>query len=139
MRVSEVVTDEVRTVDPGTRVADMTRSMRDGDIGSLPVAEDDRLIGMVTDRDIVLRGLADGAIAETLCARDVMSPRLLYCRADQSIEAVLENMGEQQVRRLPVVDGHKRLVGGFSLGDLSRAAEMKAGGALKEISEPVTR
>ena len=111
--------------------------MRDEDIGSVPVAENDKLIGMVTDRDIVIRGLAENASLEQKCARDVMSSQVLYCRADESVEDVLKNMGEQQIRRLPVVDESKRLVGVVSLGDLStRARATKTGEALKEISRP---
>lgn len=136
-QVRDVMTNEVRTIDPETPILKIARIMRDDDIGAVPVAEDDRLIGMVTDRDIVIRALADGEDFEELSARDVMSPRLLYCTEDQSLEAVLKNMGEQQIRRLPVVNREKRLVGVVSLGDLSGTAKpAKAGEALKEVSKP---
>lgn len=138
-QVRDVMTSEVRTIDPETTVAEIARIMRDEDIGAVPVAEDDRLIGMVTDRDIVIRGLADGEDASALSARDVMSTKLLYCMDDQSIDAVLKNMGEQQIRRLPVVNRDKRLVGVVSLGDLSgNAKPAKAGEALKEVSKPAS-
>jgi len=137
MRVRELMTDSVKTVTPATPLRDVARLMRDEDIGSVPVAENDKLIGMVTDRDIVIRGLAENASLEQKCARDVMSSQVLYCRADESVEDVLKNMGEQQIRRLPVVDESKRLVGVVSLGDLStRARATKTGEALKEISRP---
>jgi CBS domain-containing protein len=110
--------------------------MRDEDIGSLPVVENERLVGMVTDRDIVVRAVAEGQDVRTATAREAMSPRILYCFDDQTVEEVLENMGEQQIRRLPVVDRDKRLVGVVSLGDLARSAKKKAGDALKEISQP---
>ncbi len=137
MQIREVMTLMVRTVAPETTLPEIARIMRDEDIGSVPVAEDDRLIGMVTDRDVVVRGLVDGS-AEGKCARDVMSAQVLYCRQDQEVDEVLENMGQQQVRRLPVVNSGKRLVGMVSLGDLSGTAteSSKAGEALKEISQP---
>jgi CBS domain-containing protein len=137
MRVRELMTDSVKTVQPGATLPEVAKLMRDEDIGSVPVAENDKLIGMVTDRDIVIRGLADGGRLEAKCARDVMSQQVLYCREDESVEDVLKNMGEQQIRRLPVVNESKRLVGVVSLGDLStRARATKTGEALKEISKP---
>ena len=136
MQVKEVMTPRVTFVAPDAQIAEIASRMRDEDIGSVPVAENDRLVGMVTDRDIVIRGLAGAGDARNMRARDVMSPKILYCTEDQSVEEVLKNMGEQQVRRLPVVDRDKRLVGVVSLGDLSKAAEKKAGGALKDISQP---
>jgi CBS domain-containing protein len=137
MRVKELMTDVVKTVTPATPLQDVARIMRDEDIGSVPVAENDKLIGMVTDRDVVIRGLADSPDLGQKCARDVMSQQVLYCREDQTVEDVLRNMGEQQVRRLPVVDESKRLVGVVSIGDLSgRARATRTGEALKEISRP---
>jgi CBS domain-containing protein len=138
MQVSELMTSDVCYVTPDTKLSELAQRMRDEDIGSIPVAENDRLIGMVTDRDIVIRALTDGADPRECTARDVMSPKVLYCRASQTVEDVLENMGEQQVRRLPVVDDNKRLVGVISLGDLSHAAEREAGDALRDLSRPVS-
>jgi CBS domain-containing protein len=139
MRVRELMTDQVKTVPPGCSLQDVARLMRDQDIGSIPVAENDRLVGMVTDRDIVIRGLAETGHLEEKCARDVMSQQVLYCREDETVEAVLKNMGEQQIRRLPVVDESKHLVGVISIGDLSsRARTTTTGEALKEISKPST-
>src|SRR5690606_8949466 len=109
--------------------------MRDGDIGSLPVAEGDRLIGMVTDRDIVLRVVAEGRDCAEATARDAMSPGILYCYDDETIEDVLDNMGDNQIRRLPVLSRSKRLVGVVSLGDLSLSGR-SAGQALRQISQP---
>lgn len=136
MQVNEVMTEKVTWVDPGTTVPEIARLMRSEDIGSVPVAENDRLIGMVTDRDIVLRVVAEGGNVEAATARQVMSPSVLYCFDDQSVAEVLQNMGDNQIRRLPVVNRDKRLVGVVSLGDLSRFAEDHAGDALREISEP---
>lgn len=136
MEVGEVMTKDVSWVTPDARLPDIARRMRDEDIGSVPVAEDDRLVGMVTDRDIVLRAVADGVDLDRVTAREVMSTGpVRYCFADESVEHVLENMGGVQVRRLPVVNRDKRLVGIVSLGDLSRGRDGLAGAALREIAE----
>jgi len=94
------------------------------------------MIGMVTDRDIVVRCVAVGNM-ETATARTAMSPRVLYCYDDQSVNEILENMSEQQVRRMPVVNRDKRLVGVVSIGDLSQKSQRKAGESLKGISQPL--
>jgi len=138
MKVKEVMTEKVSFVPPSESIVEIARRMRDEDIGSVPVAENDRLIGMVTDRDIVVRILAEGLDIDTADARTAMSPKILYCTEDQTVEEVLENMGENQIRRLPVVNRDKRLVGVVSLGDLSQAAKREAGDALKDISQPTT-
>ncbi len=135
MEIRELMTEDVDFVGPETQVLEIARKMRENDIGSTPVVENDRLIGMVTDRDIVLRVVAEGADARTATARTAMSPKVLYCFADQTVEQVLENMGHNQIRRLPVVDRDKRLVGVVSLGDLVKASEAKAGAALHDISQ----
>jgi CBS domain-containing protein len=136
MQIRDIMTTAVVVMPPDSGLGAIARKMRDEDIGSVPIAENDRLVGMVTDRDIVIRALADGADMNALSARSVMSPQVLYCRDDQTVDEVLTNMGDQQVRRLPVVDRDKRLVGMVSLGDLSRAKAKKAGDALKDISQP---
>ena len=137
MNVGDVMTAHVSWVDPEATLPEIAQRMRAEDIGSVPVAENDRLIGMVTDRDIVIRAVAEGGAIGQATARQVMSGKVLYCRDEDSVASALKNMGENQVRRLPVIDSNKRLVGVVSLGDLSRAAEQAAGGALKEISKPV--
>jgi CBS domain-containing protein len=96
--------------------------MRDSDIGSVPIGENDRLVGMVTDRDIVCRGLAGDMDCSTLTARDVMSKPIIYARADENVEDALRIMERNQVRRLPVIDENKRLAGMLSLGDISQKA-----------------
>ncbi len=136
MQISEVMTERVRYVAPETRITEIAQEMRDNDFGSVPVADNEQLVGMVTDRDIVVRGIAQG-LDTNATARQVMSPNVLYCFDDDSVEDVLKNMGANQVRRLPVVNRAKRLVGVVSLGDLSLASgQSPAGGALKKISEP---
>jgi CBS domain-containing protein len=137
MQIKDVMTADVSFVNADTSILEIARKMRDHDIGSTPVVENDRLVGMVTDRDIVVRLVADGGDGRVKTARDAMSPRVLYCFGDETVEAVLENMGDQQVRRLPVVDRDKRLIGVVSLGDLALSGKRRAAGeALKEISQP---
>jgi len=136
MQISEVMTEQVRYVAPETPVSEIAEQMRDNDFGAVPVAEEERLIGMVTDRDIVVRGIAQG-LDVNATARQVMSPNVLYCFEDDSVEDVLKNMGANQIRRMPVINRSKRLVGVVSLGDLSKAAgQNPSGGALKKISQP---
>jgi CBS domain-containing protein len=137
MKVQDVMTADVSFVGPDNSILEIARKMRDGDIGSVPVVENDRLVGMVTDRDVVVRAIAKGGDVRTKTARDAMSPGVLYCFSDESVETVLENMGGQQIRRLPVVNRDKRLVGVVSLGDLALSGKRKAAGeALQEISQP---
>lgn len=136
MNVGKVMTTRVSWVGPDTTLPEIARRMRAEDIGSVPVAYNDRLIGIVTDRDMVVRAIADGGDLERRTARDVMSDGILYCYEDETVASVLKNMGDNQIRRLPVLSREKRLVGVVSLGDLSRAAEQKAGGALRDISKP---
>ena len=137
MQIQDVMTADVSYVGPDTPILEIARKMRDADIGSTPVVEDERLVGMVTDRDIVVRAIAEGGDIRIKTARDAMSPGIFYCFADETVETVLDNMGDRQIRRLPVVNREKRLVGVVSLGDLSLTGKNKAAGeALLEISQP---
>jgi CBS domain-containing protein len=136
MRIKDLMTQKIELVDPATAITEVARVMRDSDVGVLPVVEGDRLTGVVTDRDIVVRALANGKNPETTPVREAMSGRVLYCFDDQSTDEVARNMGEQQIRRLPVVNRDKRLVGIVTLGDLSAGgATREAGAALGLISE----
>jgi CBS domain-containing protein len=137
--VRDVMTEQVTIVRPDAPLQDVARIMRDEDIGSVPVADNDTLVGMVTDRDIVVRGVANGGV-ESTTARDVMSPQIRYCLEDQSVDEALRDMGDLQLRRLPVVDRNMHVVGIVSLGDLSRGAQpAEAGESLKDISQPAER
>jgi CBS domain-containing protein len=139
MQIKDIMTPDVSFVRPNTPIREIARRMRDHDIGSTPVVEDDRLIGMVTDRDIVLRVVAGDSNLDRAQARDAMSPGILYCFEDDSVESVLQSMGDNQIRRLPVVNRQKRLVGYVSLGDLSLSGKRRAAGeALQEISQPAS-
>jgi CBS domain-containing protein len=137
MKISDCMSRDVQTISPEDSIQEAASLMTSLDVGSLPVGQDDRLVGMVTDRDIVIRAVCAGKGADTPI-RDVMSNELLYCFDDQDIDTVAKNMGEQKVRRLPVVDRDKRLVGIISLGDIagSEADLENVGETLSEISEP---
>jgi CBS domain-containing protein len=136
MLASEIMTADVQLLSPEDSIQFAACKMRDENIGSLPVASGDRLIGYVTDRDIVVRGVAAGKdLSETV--REIMSERLLYCFADDSVEDVSENVARNKVRRLPVLTREKRLCGIVSLGDLAVDGDKEAAEeALTEISEP---
>jgi len=119
MKVSQIMTRDVRLLSPDQTIREAASLMADVDVGSLPVGDNDRLVGIITDRDIVIRAVAQGKSADTKVA-DVMSKEMLYCFDTDETDAVARNMGKAQVRRLPVVNSDKRLVGIVSLGDLAR-------------------
>ena len=137
MKVSEAMTREVRLVRPDQTIRDAARLMTELDIGALPVEAGDRLVGMITDRDITVRGVAEGLGPDTLIS-EVMTAEVKYCFDDQTIDEVTQNMAEIQVRRLPVVNRDKRLVGILSLGDLAVEIDLmdEAGEALSGVSQP---
>jgi CBS domain-containing protein len=135
MKVSDVMTPDVRIAKPDQTVEQAACVMAEIDVGVLPVADDNRLIGMITDRDIAVRCVAKGKGADAK-VRDIMSAEVKYCFADQDIEEVAENMADIRVRRLPVVDRNKQLVGIISLSDLATVAGGRdAGEALVGISQ----
>lgn len=137
MKISEAMTRDVRMVRPDQTIREAAHLMAELDIGALPVEDSDRLVGMITDRDIAVRAVAEGRGAETM-VQDVMTAEVKYCFDDQSVEEVTRNMGEQRLRRLPVVDRNKRLVGILSLGDLALDEDVQdeAAEALGGISRP---
>ena len=139
MRINECMTREVRIVDPDETLEQAARAMAEIDAGVLPVGENDRLIGIITDRDIAIRGAGKGRAPATK-VRDVMSDEVLYCFQDDATEDVLNNMAEIQVRRLPVLDRDKRLVGIVSISDLAgNGADTHVGEVLCEIARPNAR
>jgi CBS domain-containing protein len=119
MLVRDCMTKKVELAAPGMSLRHAAQKMRDGDYGFLPVGENDRLVGMITDRDIAVRAVAEGKDPKSTRVREVMSDKVLYCFDDQTTEEVAENMGLNQVRRLPVLNRQKRLVGILALGDLA--------------------
>ncbi|GAA3907918.1 CBS domain-containing protein [Sphingomonas limnosediminicola] len=122
MKVSEVMTRDVQTVSPDQPVREAASFMLSADAGSIPVTEGERLIGMITDRDIAVRGVAKGHGPDTP-VRDLMTDDLVVVRSDDNVEDVATKMSEAQVRRLPVIDEDNRLCGIVSLGDLSRQTD----------------
>ncbi len=139
MQVHEVMTPGAECTHPNSTLQEAARMMRDLDVGPLPVcSEKDRLVGMITDRDIVVRAIAEGRDPKTVRVKDVMSPDILYCFEDQSIGEAAELMKERQIRRLVVLNHDKRLVGIVSLGDLAAKTRDKAlsGETLEQVSEP---
>jgi len=121
MKVKNCMHKDAQWVAPETPVKAVAKMMAEQDIGAIPVGENDRLIGMVTDRDIVVRGLADGKDVAALTARDVMSEGIAWCRDTDDLTHAANMMQSKQIRRLPVIDKNKRMVGILSLGDLSNA------------------
>lgn len=136
MRVSNCMTGNVQIADPGQTIRDVAQTMAQLDAGAMPVGENDRLVGMITDRDIAIRGIAMGKGPDAK-VRDVMSREVRYCFDDEDIDDVLHDMRDLKVRRMPVLNRDKRLVGIVSLGDLATNGESaETGEALSGISQP---
>ena len=136
MRVKEAMTQDVKLISPDQTIQEAARIMGEIDAGIVPVANTERLVGLITDRDIAVRAVAKGLPPSTKVS-EVMSKEVLYCFDDQDIEEIVENMSDIQVRRLPVVTRGKRLVGILSLADIARKdGALAAGEAVCGISEP---
>ncbi len=123
MKVKEAMHKGVEWVTPDTPLREVAQRMQHHDIGAIPVGDNDKLVGMITDRDIVCKGLADDSFDfKKAKARDVMTDGIHICRADDELEAAVHHMQSLRVRRLPVIDRSKRMVGILSLGDISQSA-----------------
>lgn len=125
MLVKEIMTKKVDYIDPDATLAEASKIMREDDVGCLPIGENDRLIGILTDRDIVIRAVALGKDLRTLTVREVMSEPIKYCYDDETIEELAQNFAKNQIHRLPVLNHDKRMVGIVSLGDLSTRGASK--------------
>ena len=138
MQVNELMTRNAQCIPPDATLQEAAQRMKDLDVGVLPVCDDDRVVGVVTDRDIVIRCVASGQDPNLEHVRDAMTPQVNYCFEDDDVVDVAELMSEKQVRRLLVLNRRKRLVGIVSLGDLAveNGTEDLAGHALEAISEP---
>lgn len=137
MKVREIMTPDVQCVGPEENLADAAALMRQLDVGVLPVCEGDALLGIVTDRDIVIRCVADGHDARQCLVRDVMSADVVCVGEGESIEHVVRLMEKHQIRRAPVVNRERKLVGIISIGDIAVGAGPELSGeALKDISQP---
>jgi CBS domain-containing protein len=138
-KVHEVMTDRPRVVTPDTTVSEAAQLMKNDDIGSLPILDGEQLAGMVTDRDIVIRAIADGKDPRGMPVREVASRELITVNADQELSSALQLMASQQVRRLPVVDDDGRLVGILAQADVAvEAKERDVGEMVEEISKSPT-
>lgn len=136
MKISDVMTRDVQTVRPDQTAKEAASFMLSADAGSIPVTDGDRLVGMITDRDIAVRGVAKGNGPDTP-VRDLMSSDCICAREDDNIEDIASKMSKAQVRRLPVIDSNERLCGIISLGDLSRETDKStASQALEGVSQP---
>lgn len=139
MKIKDIMTPRPECVSPETSLHEAARKMRDLDVGPLPVCgENDRLAGMITDRDITIRAVAEGKDPKTTKVRDAMTEGVIYCFEDQDLDEAARTMQEQQIRRLLVVNRDERLVGILSLGDLATDSgdKLQSGEVLQDVSEP---
>jgi CBS domain-containing protein len=136
MKVSEVMSRQVEIVSPGDSMQCAAQMMARIDAGALPVGDGDRLVGMITDRDIAIRGVGAGRNPADTPVNELMTREVKYCFEDDEVSKVAQNMAELQVRRLPVLNRDKRLIGIISLGDIARDHEPgQTGSALHQISK----
>jgi len=138
MKIKEIMTPGVEVISPEATLQQAAAKMRRLNIGPLPVCDGDQLVGMLTDRDITVRAVAEGCDPTTTTVREAMTPDLAYCFEDQDIEVAVQTMERYQIRRLPILSRDKRLVGLVSLGDLavSSGDQRQVGETLKQVSEP---
>jgi CBS domain-containing protein len=128
MKVKDAMHHGAQWLEASTPLIEIARKMREHDIGAIPIGEKDRLVGMVTDRDIAIRAVADSKDAGKLTARDVMSKGIVYCRDTEEVEDAVRIMEQKKIRRLPVLNEQKRLVGMLSLGDIAHSAPRQISG-----------
>ena len=133
---SEVMTREAETITPEASVQDAARLMSELNVGSLPVCDGNTLVGMVTDRDITLRATAMGKAPQSTAVAEVMTAAATCCSESDSVDDVLRMMGDEQIRRVPVIDANKQLVGIVSLGDLATRQPEPTDHTLNEVSQP---
>ena len=136
MKIADVMTRDVRVIQPDRTVREAARLMDELNVGALPVCNGRRLIGMVTDRDITVRSTAAGLAPDQSYVREVMTEDVAWCRETDHVDQVVEEMSRLQVRRIPVVDSSMRLVGIVALGDLATDSHEDAARALTRISTP---
>lgn len=134
--ISDIMTRDVTVISPDDNVQHAAQIMRDQDIGSLPVCNGKRLVGMLTDRDVTIRAVASGKAPADIRVDEVMSDQVLWCFEDQTSGEVLQQMGDQQIRRIPVINRNMELTGVVSLGDLATRERASTDSALEDISAP---
>lgn len=135
--ISQVMTRDVTVVSPDDDLQRAAELMRDINVGALPVCNGKRLVGMITDRDITIRAVAEGRAPSSVRVSDVMSDEVLWCFEDQTVGEVLQQMGDQQIRRVPVISRNMELVGVVSLGDLATEQGVDTDSTLGDISAPL--
>jgi CBS domain-containing protein len=134
--ISEVMTHDVAVVAPEDSLQHAAQMMKDWNIGALPVCDGKRLVGMITDRDITVRSAADGKPPTDVRVSEVMTDQVLWCFEDQTVGEVLQQMGDQQIRRIPVINRDMQLTGVVALADLATLAQANTNSALEDISAP---
>lgn len=135
--ISQVMTRDVTVVSPDDDLQRAAELMRDINVGALPVCNGKRLVGMITDRDITIRAVAEGRAPSSVRVSDVMSSEVMWCFDDQTVGEVLQQMGDQQIRRVPVINRNMELVGVVSLGDLATEQGVDTDSTLGDISAPL--
>lgn len=137
MQIRDIETQQPKVVNPQCTLIEAAQMMKQLDVGALPVCDGERLVGIITDRDITVRGLAQGCNPHLTRVQQIMTRQIIYCREDQDVKEVAQLMEHKQIRRVPVLDDNKRLVGIISLGDLAVRThnEPLAGEVLERISE----
>jgi CBS domain-containing protein len=135
MEVREIMTTNVECVSPETNAVELSRKMKTLDVGFVAICENDRLVGTVTDRDIVVRAIASGRDLNTCTARDIMTQDVFWCFEDDDVKDVAQKMSDKEVRRMLILNEEKRLAGVVSLGDISKVEEKQSGKTLKDITE----
>lgn len=130
MKVKDAMHKGVEWMQPSASVYEIASKMKEHDVGAIPIGENDKLVGMVTDRDLAIKGLTNSAAVQDLTARDVMSEGIVYCRDTEELGDALRIMEDKKIRRLPVIDENKRMVGMLSLGDVSHSASREMTGEL---------
>jgi CBS domain-containing protein len=136
MKINEIMSREVRTISPDTPLREVAQIMRQADIGALVINQNDRMTGMVTDRDLVVRAMAEGMNMDTPVSR-IMSDEVRYCFDDEEIDHVAKNMAQIEKRRLPVVNRDKRLVGMVSLANVASCnADKVSANLLRGVAQP---
>jgi len=137
MKLKEIMTQDVEVIHPDDSLQTAAQKMRDRDIGFLPVCDGDRLVGVVSDRDIIVRVIAEGMEPKAMIGRDLVTAPVIYCFEDQDVDEAARIMQENQIRRLVILNRDKRLVGVVSLGDLARNRPAdRSGEVLQSVSEP---
>lgn len=132
--ISEIMTRDVTVISPDDNVMQAAKLMRDQNIGAIPVCTGKRIVGMITDRDITTRAVAEGISATDAKVSDIMTDQILWCFEDQTTGEVLQQMGDQQIRRIPVISRNMELIGVVSLGDLATRTSEHTDSALEDIS-----